>query len=501
MKNYIFQLILIINLLIIASCSKNHSAKEAKTWPQFRGINCSGLAAEDARPPIEFSDKTLLWKIVLPAGHSSPVVWDDKIFLTAFIKDSSELQTICIKRKNGKTIWKQSILPEKIEGYHSISNAAMASPVTDGEHVYVYFGSYGILCYNFNGGLVWEYKINVHPYRWGVSSSPIIYKDYLILSRDISKERQVIALNKRTGEIIWKIELPNVNNTWTTNWTTPVIYKDQIILHRAGEIASYSVNDGHRIWWLPYLTSGTSTPVINNNMIYIGTWHNFSENELRANFQQYFDFYKLVKDFDLNQDGFIQKEEIPDTLLIYTRPGIEDLEGASNTVKQNFGTFDKNKNGAIDKFEWEETVKWTTSSFYKEAGLIALNPSEEGELTMNNIVWREPEKVPEVPSPMIYRNLIYMCKEGGILTCMDAEKGTILYRERIGASGPYFASPVAANGYIYFASGKGVITVIKAGNKLNIAKQSNLKEDIFASPLIIDNAFYVRTVGHLYAFK
>jgi len=308
-------------------------------------------------------------------------------------------------------------------------------------------------------------------------------------------------LNKNTGEIMWKANLPNLNSPWTTNWTTPVIYKDQIILHRAGEISSYSVHDGHRIWWLQHLTSGTSTPIINNDIIYIGTWHNFSENDTRANFQQYLDFEKTIDNFDTSKDRLIQSEELPDSLLMFTRPGITDIESASSTVKQNFGTFDKNKNGSINKSEWEETVKWLTSSFYKEAGLIALKPVGEGELTMQNIVWRELEKVPEVPSPICYNNLVYMCKEGGILTCMDAKEGKILYRERIGAAGPYFASPVAANGCIYFLSGKGVITVIKDGDKLNIMKQSNLKEDIYASPVIIGNSFYVRTVEHLYAFK
>jgi outer membrane protein assembly factor BamB len=501
MKNIPLFFILIINLLIYSSCTLK-SSKEANNWPQFRGINCSGIATDNSKPPIEFTEKNLRWKIVLPEGHSSPVIWDDKIFVTGFIKDSSELQTICVKRKSGKIIWERSIFPEKIEGYHTISNAAMVSPATDGEHVYVYFGSYGILCYDFNGELVWDYKIKVHPYRWGVASSPVIYKDKLILSRDIGNERQLIAINKRTGEIIWKTDLPIAkNNMWTTNFTTPVICGDQIILHRSAEIASYSVEDGHRIWWFPHLTSGVSTPVTNNDMIYIGTWHNYSENELRGNLPEYFDFNKLVNYFDTSKDGLIQKDELPDSLLVYDRPEITDIETSSGSVKQSFSEFDKNKNGSIDKSEWEETINWITNTFYKEAGLIALKPEAEGELTLDKIVWREPEKVPEVPSPILYNNLVYMCKDGGILTCMDANDGSIMYRERIGAIGSFIASPVEANGHIYFTSAKGVITVIKAGDKFKILKQSNLKENVFATPAIIGNSFYIRAQGHLYAFK
>lgn len=500
MKNISLFFILIVNLLIYSSCTLK-SSKEAKNWPQFRGNNCSGIAAENARPPIEFNANNLSWKIVLPEGHSSPVIWNDKIFVTGFIKDNSELQIICIKRKTGKIIWKQSIFPERIEGYHTISNAAMASPATDGEHVYVYFGSYGILCYDFNGELVWDFKIKVHPYRWGVASSLVIHEDKLILNRDISNERQLIALNKRTGEIIWKTDLTNAkNNIWTTSFSTPVIYGNQIILHRSAEIASYSAEDGHRIWWISYLTSGVSTPVTNKDIIYIGTWHNFSENELRGNLPKYFDFNKLVNDFDASQDGLIQKDELPDSLLLFNRPEISDIETSSNSVLQAIDDFDKNKNGAIDKSEWDETINWIKSTFYKEAGLIALKPEAEGELTFDKIVWREPEKVPEVPSPVYYNNLVYMCCDGGILTCMDANNGKIVYRERIGAAGSFIASPVIANGYIYLTSAKGVITVIKAGDKFNIVKQNNLKENVFATPAIIGNSFYIRAQGHLYAF-
>jgi outer membrane protein assembly factor BamB len=127
------------------------------TWPQFRGVNSSGLADERAKPPIRFGpNQNFLWKVALPVGHSSPCIWDDNIFLTGYIKDKKELQTICINRNTGEIKWNQAIHPEKIEKYHAISNAATATPTTDGTQVYVYFGSYGVLCYDMSGALVWE---------------------------------------------------------------------------------------------------------------------------------------------------------------------------------------------------------------------------------------------------------------------------------------------------------------------------------------------------------
>ena len=494
-------MILIINSLIICSCSLNPSSRGPLSWPQFRGDNGSGLAPENASPPLVFNEKTLQWKIDLPLGHSSPAVWEDRIYVTAYLKDSAQLQTICVDRESGVIIWKRSIFPEKIEGFHPISNAAQTSPVTDGEHVYVYFGSYGILCYKKNGDLAWDYQIDVNPYRWGVASSPVLYKDKLILSRDISGERKLFAFNKITGDTIWTSNLPSLNSPWATNWSTPVIYKEQIILHRACDISAYSVEDGRRTWWFPILTAGTSTPVIKDEVIYTGTWHNYSENQQRANFPDYLEYGKLLDDFDSNMDGLIQREEIPDTLMVYIRPEISEIETSSGTVKQFFNLFDSNKNGSIEQSEWDEVVTWITGSFYKEAGLIALKPVAEGELAMDQILWRELENVPEVPSPIYVNNLVFMCKDGGILTCMDAKEGTLQYCERIGAGGPYMASPVAAAGNIYLFSSKGVITVVKAEDEFNIIKQSDLEDEIYATPAIIGNSMYIRAKEHLYAFR
>ena len=321
-----------------------------------------------------------------------------------------------------------------------------------------------------------------------------------ILSRDIRDEWYLIAFDKKTGESLWKADLPNLNKPWGTNWATPVIYKDQIVLHRTGELAGYNVENGKRLWWFQYLSSGTSTPVIDNDMIYVGTWHNYSESDQRANFPQYHDFTNLLDDFDTNNDSLIQKTELPDSLYAYVRPEILGVETADGNIKKFFGLFDEDEDNNIKKAEWDAIVSWITNDFYKEAGMVAIKPEAKGELTLKNVVWRELEKVPEVPSPIVYNNLAYMCKNGGILTCMDALNGTVVYRERIGASGPYFASPVAAGDYIYIPSGNGVITVIRADKKLEIVLKNDFNEKIFATPAIIGNNIYVRTIDYLYAF-
>jgi outer membrane protein assembly factor BamB len=206
----------------------------------------------------------------------------------------------------------------------------------------------------------------------------------------------------------------------------------------------------------------------------------------------------MLQKYDTDGDGFIKKEEIPADMLFFERPEIRDVQHPWY-LKGFFGWFDKNNDGLCNEEEWNKTVEYILS-LSQDGGLFAIRPDGENELPLTQMLWKVKEKVPEVPSPIYLNGNVYMCKNGGTLTCVNAKEGNILYRERIGASGPYYASPVAANGNIYIASGKGMITVIRAGDKLDIVAQNNLNENIYATPAIVGNTIYVRTTAHLYAF-
>ena len=477
-------------------------------WPQFRGSNCSGIATSDANPPINLTEQTLLWKIPLPIGHSSPCIWGDHIFVTAFIEDSAEIQIICIDRNTGDINWRRSLLPEEIEGYHPISNAAQTSPVTDGERVYVYFGSYGILCYSIDGELLWDYRIKVHEYHWGVASSPVLHDDKLIISRDIENELYLLALDKISGAILWKTSLPQgpYLPERTTNWSTPVIFKEEVILHRISEIAGYSLKDGKRNWWFTYLTAGVSTPIIGDDIIYIDTWHNKREKDFKGRYAGLKNFDNVLNYFDTNGDGLIQEKELPDTLFLYKYPELLSARrSATGTIKQFFGNYDKDKSEGIDQLEWQNTFYEISGTYFLEEGIIAIDPVQAGELSTENVLWRvidkTSRKVWEVPSPVLYNAFVYKIKNGGILTCVDASSGVLKFRDKIGTSGAYFASPVAARGCIYFSSGNGKITVIGSGDQLDIVAQNDLDEKIYATPAIHGNTIFVRTEKHLFAFQ
>ncbi len=486
---------LTILFLFFLSCAGELETQDA-TWPQFRGLNSSGLADDSAKPPVQFGpDQNLLWKVALPAGHSSPCIWDDNIFLTGYIKDKTELQTICINRNTGTLNWRQSIYPEKIENYHAISNAATATPTTDGARVYVYFGSYGVLCYDISGNLVWEKPKPITKIQYGASSSPIATKDFLLLSHDFQDNSYLLALDKATGASVWKVLLPEVYKQHynATSYSTPLVVNNQVILHRVREISAYSIKDGSRVWWLPTPTSGISTPISYQNMLYIATWQEFGEKEQIGDIPN---FETMVSINDSNKDGLINKEEIPEDMVVISRP---EMEEETVYLKKLFGVFDINLDKTIDREEWDKTIGWF-STFYGESGLMALRPGGQGELPMSQVLWKEKEKVSEVPTPIYYKGCVYMIKNGGIITCADAESGTVYYRERLGASGPYLASPIVANGNIYISSSNGIITVVKAGNQLEILAQNDLGENIYSTPAVIGNTLYVRTKENLYAF-
>ena len=133
-------------------------------------------------------------------------------------------------------------------------------------------------------------------------------------------------------------------------------------------------------------------------------------------------------------------------------------------------------------------------------GLIALSLDSEGELGMSDIIWKQSYNISEVPTPLVYDGRIYMVKDGGTLTCMDAKTGRILFKERIGTGGPYFASPIAANGFIYIPSNTGVIIVIEASDHLTILEKNDIGERIYATPAIVGNYLYVRTERQLFSF-
>jgi outer membrane protein assembly factor BamB len=175
-------------------------------WPQFRGPGGQGIGRPGLKLPATFGpNQHVVWKTALAGGHSSPCIWDDRIFLTGFDTKTRQLETICLERKSGKIRWRRPAPAEKIEKVHEINTPASSTPATDGAQVYVYFGSYGLLCYSMDGELKWQRPLEPIPTFFGSGTSPVVAGELVLLnSAKGQTQLTLLALDrgrygKRTG--------------------------------------------------------------------------------------------------------------------------------------------------------------------------------------------------------------------------------------------------------------------------------------------------------------
>ena len=462
------------------------------TWPEFRGKNCSGLARPDQNPPVDLmSGNKLLWKTPLLRGESSPCIWGDRIFLTGFDEKKKQLQVMSYNRMNGKLLWNRIVPAKELETYHMIATPAESTPATDGKRIYVHFGSYGLLCYDFQGEVVWTLELPVNDHRWGSGMSPIVANNLVILPvRHTRKELYLLALDSKTGRQIWKQPVSNLGHS------TAVICGDQVVLHGYDFIAGYTMENGSEIWRVLANTSCSNTPVTHDGIVYVATFAGLGEEHYRLPMPIYQD---ILKKYDANADSLISKNEIPKDFHLNRRPEMEGTPGSIVSLIDYWEMVDIDKSSTLDSKEWQGFLD-SYAQYSVDHGLVAINTGGVGDVTGSHILWKEKEGVPEVSSPIYYKGRVYMVKSGGVVTCVNAQTGKRLYRERLGASGPYLSSPVAVNDRIYIASDKGTVVVFTAGDKLKVLAKNNLREKIKATPAIVDNKIYIRTDKHLYAF-
>ena len=495
MKRSIFACILLGIFILI--CSLPQYAQNI-VWPQFRGINCSGIADENQDPPVSFGkDQNMIWNTNLSAGQSSPCIWQENIFITGFEEEEKLLKMYCIDRKSGAIRWQKEISVKEFEKIHPVSSLANATPATDGERVVFYFSSYGLLCYDLNGEEQWEITMPIPKSRHGMGTSPVINGDLVIMNCfGHENDPCLLAINKYNGETVWKYSWPIKEGEPADSYSTPVIYKDQIIIYRTADVSAYDLKTGDQVWrFLTGMGDAVCTPVIGNDIVYVTVFSTYGNTELRAQFP---DFEGLVSEHDENHDRLITLEELDGfEFMLYPEKGAE----VSSVIKASEWAryFDHNKDNYVDSTEWAALIEFCESDYLKQ-GIKAFRVGGEGDISLSNFIWGEQDHVPHVTSPLFYNNRVYMVKSGGIVSCFRAEDGELLYSERIGTAGAYFASPVAVNGKILFTSRTGVITVVEAGDQMNILARNDLDEVIAATPAIIDNKIYIRTANSLYAF-
>jgi outer membrane protein assembly factor BamB len=467
------------------------------SWPQFRGSNAAGVAADGVAYPVRFGPDRYLWEADLGStGQSSPCVWADRIFITGYDAGTKSLSTIALDRRTGNIVWQRKAPAPAIEKVHENGSPATGTPATDGERVYVFFGSFGLLCYDFDGKDLWKMPLPMPRTGFGTGTSPVVAGDLVLLSTDYQPQPTLFALDRRAGAIVWKKELPRGRE----GYATPVVWHhdgvDEVIIHTMQRVAAYSLKDGAERWWVGVMSNACATPVVAKDRLFASTWMVGGEESDRVPIPS---FDEMLKKYDKDGDGMISKSEFPDDLSILKRVDAGDLPGADVKFKMFFDQLDMNKDGKISRIEWAMVAMFSKQVI--EHGLFAIKPGGEGNVSKTHVVWREKKAAPEVPSPLYYRGRIYQVRDGGIVSCLDAETGKLIYRERLGAAGAYFSSPVAGDGKIYAASLKGTVTVFAAGDKFDVLARNDLKEPISATPALVDGIIYVRTERHLFAFR
>ncbi len=419
-------------------------------WPSFRGNQASGNG-DGQFPPLNFDGikgTNLVWKTFIPGlSHSCPIIWNDRIFLTTAlgsdttarlkaglygdVAPSSDLsphiwRMYCIDKKSGHILWEK----KACEGIphvkrHPKGTQANPTPVTNGEYVIAVFNSEGMVCYDMKGNEKWRRDLGIldagwffeEETQWGHASSPIIYKNTVIVQCDRSKDSYIAAYDLKTGNEVWKTEREEISS-----WGTPTVYngseRDELITNATKFIRAYNPATGEELWRLsPNSEITVGTPIVMDNLIYIS-------------------------------NGYSPMQPV-----------------------------------------------W------------AIKPGGKGDISIADsldsggfIQWRTKRGGTYMPTLIGYKGYLYTLNNNGALTCYDAKTGAKKYRETLKDGGAFTASPVAADGKLYFTSEEKGVIVVKAGPEFEQITVNPVGEICMATPAISDGRIFIRGEHHLFCF-
>ena len=417
-------------------------------WPQFRGPHARGVA-EGANLPDRWSaSENIAWKTDVPGrGWSSPIVWDNRIFLTTVISsgapeapkkglyfggerkeppdDVHQWKVMCLDLKTGDVQWERTVHEGKPESsIHLKSSFASETPVTDGERVYCMFGNLGVYCFDLNGSKCWEFPLppRATRYGWGTAASPVLYEDRLYLVNDNEEESYLLALDAWTGDEAWRTPRDE-----KSNWSTPFIWKHrqrtEIVTPGTGQVRSYDL-DGKLLWSLTRMSSITiATPYEHRGLLYLSS-------------------------------GYVLDPRKP---IYAIRPGANgDISLADGATSNDF------------------------------------------------IAWSQPTAAPYNPTTLAYEGRLYVLYDRGLVACYDAADGSEVFGvKRLPNGRAFTSSPWAYNGKIFCVNEDGVTFVLKAGDEFELLHTNSLAEDdmCMATPAMASDRLIIRTSARVYCIK
>ncbi|MGE3182823.1 MAG: PQQ-binding-like beta-propeller repeat protein, partial [Phycisphaerae bacterium] len=419
-------------------------------WPQFRGPGATGVA--DGKPPTEWNVETgenIRWKVDVPGlGHSSPIVWEDRVFLTTAVSNETDTptletgwsggsgesaadagawtwKTLCYDLKTGKQLWSQDAhTGVPLAKRHIKATYANSTPATDGKHVLAFFGSEGLYCYDMDGKLLWKTDFGVlksGPYNmpeleWGFASSPVIHEDKVVVQCDVLNGPFVAILDIKDGKEIRRIEREEV-----ATWSTPAIVKTtaqgdapartQIVCNGYKQIAGFDFETGKQLWTVP---GGGDVPV-------------------------------------------------PTPFVAHDLIFISNAHGDANPV-------------------------------YAVRTNAAGQQTTEIPGVSSGLAWYDARAGSYMPTPIVVGENIYVGDDRSILRASRAKTGEPLYKERLGSgSATMTASAVAADKQIYYTNEAGDIFVVEAGDEFKLLAENKMNDVCMATPAITGDALLIRT--------
>jgi outer membrane protein assembly factor BamB len=344
----------------------------------------------------------------------------------------------------------------------------------------VFFQDFGLLAYGPDGNELWRMPLGPFNNPFGHGASPILAGSTLLMNIDQDTGSYLLAVEKDSGRVLWRSERPFAQR----GYATPVLYRDpggtlQVLVAGSYRLSGYDVRSGKEIWWVRRLPWQIKpTPVVSGDAVYFVTYSGESDPGAQ---QKVPSFGEALATLDLNKDGRLSKDEIADP-----------------AAKGRFDEYlDLDDTGYLEERDWKQYQERRLG----ENALRAYRLGGTGDVTATHLLWKHARSLPNVPSPLAYRGVLYTLKEGGILTSYDMRTGEVSKQARLqGALGDYYASPVAADGKLYVVSDEGKATVIQAGAQWQTLSVNDLGDGCRATVAIGDGRLYVRTYETLYCF-
>ncbi|MBM4071931.1 MAG: serine/threonine protein kinase [Planctomycetes bacterium] len=451
-------------------------------WPQFRGVNGSGVSGSRSLP-VHFSHKDkVLWQIKLGEGVSSPIVAGGRVFTTE-MTPSQRFVVSCHEAASGKEMWRRELDMGPLPRITQPNSHASCTPATDGKRVYVHFSAVGLLAFDATSGAeVWRHPLPKPAYlmHWGASSSPIVHRDMVIFVMDDDLLPYVIAVDAATGKHRWKTLRPDM----LAGYALPVMCeangRTDLVVAGTGRLIGYDPSNGKELWTCKSLPRiNMTSPVVKDGVVYVAV-QSYGDPSRTLKFA-------LLEWLDTNQDGKLARAEVPEEF------------------RKKFDLSDRNKDGFLTGEEIDTAFQHPSNMVGGGSIIQAIKGGGHGDVTRTHLLWNRDKKIfpSNMSSPLVLGNRLYVVKKGGIGSCFDTATGKGMWeKKRIDNLGEYYASPVAADGKIYVAGQNGFVVVLADGpNQKTLARNDMGGRQIIATPAIADGRLFIRTADTLFCIS